>query len=633
MTEKERKLLTAKEQNDKYHTALLEHVKRCVKKSRMAMGKFYSLWDKQDSVFRGEIEPDRDDRRQELKGNPTKMVVPNGFAQIMTFVSFLFLMYKQNRRFYELVATGDEDAGTKKEDSEVLLERDCRANQWDTLVFQFLLDTAKFGLGVVEDDWTKETTRAWIVPDPAMVSSDGGATTEVEQEGSWQEFVKFEGNLVKNVSPYHFFPDTDFPLSEFQRGEFCAVEEEYAVGQLRQMEKDGVVAGIKHIEGLPRNWMTERGAETRWSLKGNDTAIRNFSTNNDSKIALITKVQIKIVPSEFEIGPGKKDKLGDQEFPMLYDIWYANDNRIIKCEPVKNWHGEFRWSIGQFTPDMHQTVNMGLSELISELQSVISWYINSHITSVRRVISNRLIIDPKLIDTKTLDGEGDIYMRKGMSAPLDRAVGQLKVQDVTGQHMSDQEILGQIMEKVTGVNGNAMGQYNSGRRSAQESRTVTAGAAGRMKMHGHLLWESCFGKTGRRMHTNLRQSLSIETFAMVVGQHFGIVDPASDIANRYIAYRGTPAEVICGGDYFMFDSTLASEKGFIAQSLQELLSIVISNPAAAMQLDISVKGMLEEIQRLRGAGNLTAYSLQKRVAAGLEMPPMPVPVPNAQPAA
>lgn len=626
MTEEEIAVLANEEEHSDFHEELLGHCKKLVKISRKEMSSYYELWDKQDSTFRGEVCPDFEDRKQAAKGNPTKMVVPNGFAQTMTFVSFLFLMYKQNRRFYELVAVGDEDAGTKKEDSEVMLERDCRHNLWDNLVFQALLDTGKFGLGVVETDWSKETTQAFIVPEPLTVPGEGGATAQLAQPGAWQEFVKFEGNLVRNVSPYRFFPDTRLPLTHFQRGEFCAVEEEYSMGELRQLEKDGVVAGVDFIEKLPNNMTATRGAETRWSLRNDDKARVRFDANNDSATVLVTKVQIRLIPSKFKI---KDDEpMGEQDFPILYDVWYANDNRLIRVEPCKNWHGEFRWSIGQFTPDMHQTVNMGLSELISELQSVISWYINSHITSVRRVIANRLIVDPKVIDTKSLDGEGDIYMRKGMSVPLERAVGQLKVQDVTGGHMADADILAKIMEMVTGVNGNAMGQYNSGRRSAQESRVVTAGAAGRMKMHGHLLWESLFGKVGKQMHANLRQSISVETFAMVVGQHFGVVDEATDLMMRYIAYKGTPVEVISGADYFLFDSTLASEKGFMAQSLQEILSVVLSNPMAAMQLDLSAKALLEEIQRLRGVGNVTAFALSKRVAAGLEAPPMPMALPE-----
>ena len=135
------------------------------------------------------------------------------------------------------------------------------------------------------------------------------------------------------------------------------------------------------------------------------------------------------------------------------------------------------------------------------------------------------------------------------------------------------------MQVVTGVNDNAMGQYNSGRRSATEARVVTAGASGRMKMHGQMIWETSLGRLGRLMLSNLRQSLSMESFTLVVGE-----DPM--IQQRYQTFKGTPEEVIGGGDYFTFDSTLQSEEGFIAQSLQELLVAVINNPEAAQMLDI-----------------------------------------------
>ena len=70
------------------------------------------------------------------------------------------------------------------------------------------------------------------------------------------------------------------------------------------------------------------------------------------------------------------------------------------------------------------------------------------------------------------------------------------------------------------------------------------------------------------------------------------------------------------------DSTLQSEKGFIAQSLQELLVAVINNPVAAQQLDIDPRAMLEEIQYLRGVGNVGRFSLSQRVASG-QAPPLP----------
>ena len=501
---------------DSFHETLLDKVKSLVKMSRSKMSEFYGDWDLQERVYRGETAADLDDRKQELKGKPVKMVVPNTFAQVMTFASFLFLMYNQNRTFFELQPSGDEDFGRKQSDSEKLLDRDLRHNEWNTRLFQHLLDVARFGTGILESSWTEKKARVKVQSEPTKLILPDGSESEIAGGMEWKEFMKFEGNSVRNISPYRFFPDTRHAMVDFQKGEFCAVEEEYSLHALRDLEASGEVAAVDMIEKFGKNFATDRGGST-YGVLGTDDKLRNdFSQDKSSSLVMVTKVQIWLVPNKFEVGPDEK-KLGEEDFPVLYHIWYANDNRVIRCEPCGWWHNEFSWTVAQFTPDMHRTLTMGLADLIYRLQDVISWYVNSHITSVRRVIGNRLLVDPKVVDTKTLDGEGDIYLRKGMSVPLDRALKQLDVRDVTAGHMADADILGRLMETVTGVNGNAMGQYNSGRRSAQEARVVTAGAAGRMKMHGQLIWESSLGRLGRLMHSNLRQSLSFESFSRAVG--------------------------------------------------------------------------------------------------------------------
>lgn len=605
------------------HDKLLTYARGLVKMSRTKMSRYYPFWDLQDQVFRAERTKDKDDVQQKLKALPTKMVVPNTFAQVMTFVSFIFLMYRQNSRFYELKPTGAEDYDQKKDDCELALERDLSHNEFNTKVFQHLLDTARFGLGVLETSWSLEEVRAFVVPPPVQVPFAGIPQT-VQQPGGWQQFTKFEGNRIRNVSPYRFFPDTRFPLVDFQKGDFCACEDDFTISELRRLESQGEVAGIDFIQPLGDKWQGERGGEQRGTaaqdLLADTGTRRNFSNKNDSHVALVTKVQIKIVPSKFQIGDSVDDVLDPEiNWPVLYNLWYANDNRVIKLEQVTNWHGEFSFSIAQFTPDMHHTCTMGLADLVYHMQDVISWLINAHIKSVRRVIANRLIIDPKLVETKTLDGDGDIYMRKSVNVPLDQAVGQLRSQDVTGHHMEDAQAIGGMIEVASGVNGNMQGQYSEGRRSAYQSRVTTAGAAGRMKLHAHLIWESSYGRIGRQMLSNQRQSLSYESFRRLIGtctitdadMAMGITDPEQLCQQRFAVFQGTPEEVICSDDFFVFDSTLTSEKGFMAQSLQELLAAILSaNPMAAMQFtnQINPAKILAEIQELRGGGPIERFA-------------------------
>lgn len=608
--------------DNQFHSEVLSHCLSLVRMSRMVMVKYYADWDFQESVYRGMRVPDLDDKKQILAARPAKMIVPHTFAQCMTFTSFLFLLYNQNDTFFNLTPTADESYGTKQQDTEAMLERDLLRNSFNQVLYQHLTDISRFGIGIIDCSWTKKFSRVWVKPDPLVVQIPNGQSITVDQPAQWEEHLKYEGNLIRPVSPFRFFPDTRHPLVDFQKGEFCASEEEFSKQQLRDMEVNGEVAGIEYVQPMPRNMNEERGGPTRTIMELN-TDSRFFEGPNKSEgTILVTKVQVWIVPKKFLVG---NKPLGPEEFPVLYHIWYANDNRIIKVEPAYVWHNEFSWTVAQFTPDMHHTLSLGIADLVYRLQDVISWLVNSHITSVRRVINNRLIVDPKLIDTKTLDGEGDIYLRRGVSAPLDRVLTQLRVQDVTGGHMSDVEMISKLMQVVTGINDNAMGQYNSGRRSAQESRVVTSGAAGRMKMHGQLIWESSLGRLGRLMRSNQQQSISLPSFMRTIGKQ------TLNVQQRYEAWKETPEDVIAGDSYFMFDGTLQSEKGYIAQSLQELLVAIMQNPYAAQQLDLDPRKMLEEVQWLRGAGSVTRFSLSQNIANGAQpLPPPPSP-PGANP--
>lgn len=612
----------SKKEPSELHDSLLSYCKHLVRGSRTDMARRYHEWDINQLTYEGKRMPDADDIDQACQGKPVKMVVPNNYAQTSVFVSFLFLMFKQNRNFFELGQSPDyEDGGKKKSDREFIINRDWRRNSGSKLVYQNLRDVAVFGLAPMETCWTKEISHIYVNnPEPVMQVSNGVSVTSRAGSG-WQDFVKYEGNLVRNISPYRWFPDTSFPLCDFHESKsFCAWEEDFTLNGLRELESSGEVAGVDFIEPLPSDLRKTRGAETRLSF---DTKTTKFDPDKGESPVVVTKVQVWIVPKKYKFG-GKDKPLGPEEFPVLYHIWYANDNRVIRCEPSYVWHNEFGCGLAQFTPDMHESVcGLSLCGLIYYLQDVISWMINTRITNVRRAIQNRNVVNPAFVDARTYDGEGDIYIKKGVGRVDPRmAVMQLSVSDVTAGHMQDADILGKLMQMVSGVNDNAMGQYNSGRRSASEARVVTAGAAGRMKMHGHLIWEQCLGRIGRLMLSNSRQSLSSESFSRIIGK-------AQATPERYAMFTGTPEEIVCDDDHAIFDSTLSSEKGFMAQNLQELLSVIFTtNPLAAQQfaLKIDPTKVFDELQYLRDGSPAEQFYYDQ--GKGPIMPP-----PQALPAA
>src|SRR5882724_6748639 len=173
-----------KEEPTDFHKSILEHVRSLVRMSRSKMARNYSEWDMHDQVFHGIRYPDVEDTKQASKGKPIKMIVPNTFAQVMTFTSFLFLLFNQNRTFFKLLPTGDEDAGDKRKDCELLLERDIKHNSFNTILFQLLLDIGRFGPGIIEECWTRDVVHAYVPNAPTMVDY-AGAQVESRAGSEW----------------------------------------------------------------------------------------------------------------------------------------------------------------------------------------------------------------------------------------------------------------------------------------------------------------------------------------------------------------------------------------------------------------------------------------------------------------
>ena len=607
---------------------LLAHVKGLVRMSRDARSPFYSEWDSALLNFEGKRRLDKDDEKAAKRDEPVKMVIPLTRAQIQSYISFNWLLMSQNRTFYELEPTGDEDALTRP-DCEKVLQRDCQANQWAGKVVQFLLDQCLCGHGVLDCSWEECYYRYLTTlneePGNYFGVEIAGATGEQEVK-----VLAREGNKVTCISPYRWFPDTRLPLNRYQEGEFVATEDEISKSALRKLEAEGLVSDVSDIPEMTADKWKDRGT-TRLDFMSKFFASRmdgsvnstgaglSNSSNTPKGMYVLTRVQVDITPKDFMF---KGKSLGTETWPVRYVVWYANDQKIIRCERLNALHGKFTQVCGEFTPNHHQLCGQGLAEVLDKMQHTVSWLVSSHIRAVTNVINNKVVVDPAGVNMKSLEDPQSpfILLNKNASRQgVDRWVQQLKVQDTTAGHMQDAQLMAQMMQVVTGINDNAQGQYNSGRRSATEARAVTAGAAGRLKTHAELNWTSVFQPLGHMMLTNSRQMLSLESFMRICGRP----KPGEEqiYLARFTAFKSTLEDLVGGDDFFVFDSTLSSEKGFIAQSLQELWIALITNPAIALSLGIDARAMLKEIMFLRGVTNFSRFDLPANIATGQTLPP------------
>lgn len=631
-TFKQKLLIPEKEhQATPEHDKLLEHVKCRVEKSREDRGRNYSTWDYNDAVFRGKRQIDKEDRAALAKNQPAKFVVPLSYAQVMTFVAFGTATVTQNPRFYTLQPTGTED-NPLTEPIEQILERDCRKNDWNAFLVQFFLDVGRFGLGCAEVCYTELTRKVRIPQTEEQVGAFG-----VSQPIMTNEFVDvplFIGNKVYPISPYRFFPDATLPLTRFQEGEYCASEDMFSMSSLRG---DANLFNLDEIPKMSQKDYDDRRKKSRIDpMQVLEQRVQGGTSTGDKVTdgsVVVTKVCIDITPSDFKLDD--EFLLGKEDFPVRYVVWYANDKTIIRFEEAYYLHGMFPYVAAQFLPDQHQTTNESLADVCDQIQNNITWLINCAVTQKRSSLDGKFIVDPAGVDIKTLESRSPyIFLKKNASQTgVDRYIKQFETRDNTTTYMQDAAQMKDLLEQCSGFSGFMQGQPSQGRRSATQDRVVSQGASARGKAIVTGLWDSAFAPLGRQFIANNRQEMDFETFSRIVGM--GPHGPSKSITTEelYAAFHADPITIATAEDFFVFDATQPSERAFLAQSLQEILITVMSNPEAAMVLGYGpeqIRELFGQIYLLRG---VTPAALPTPMPLpALAAPQNVMPMPGAAPA-
>tara|TARA_R100000808_G_scaffold10241_1_gene27363 strand:- start:18120 stop:20081 length:1962 start_codon:yes stop_codon:yes gene_type:complete len=607
MTEDIRKELE-KDAMSPFHQALFSKCNELLRMSYDHMQKFYTQWDKHGDTVAGLRTADKEDNRAAKIGAPEKMTVPLSRAQIHTLTSFLFLYFQQRQYAFEYQPQDYTDYEIR-EICEKMVHRDCYKSNWSQILYQWILDCARFNIGVIEHTWCNETEK---FPVTQLVDQNVMGFNYQKEEETLVDVPVFQGNKLYNISPYRFFPDPRHSLTRMQEGEFVAVEDEMSRAELYKLQNDGYVAGMQHVVEPDKNFFEKvRGGRRHTLLKPH---VEKDKFNNSKGVVNVTRMQIKLIPSKFEYGKGKK--LGTETYPVQYIVWIANNQRIIRAEPSNYLHRNFTVDIGQFDPDIHHWMGEGLAGTIDKLQSTVTWFVNTRILSVRRNLDHQLIFDPNFIDSNALKSRAPMVPLKRSTGrkKLTDAVMQLQMGDVTSGHMTDAQQLIELTNLVTGVNESAMGAIHGGRRSASEHRAANQGASARMRMIGANMFNQGLKPLAHKLLMNLRQGIEQETFERAVGRP----NPADATAvaqqqRQWELFKADPAHLAAGEDHFVLDTINPTEKVYMAQSLSDLFKVIMSSPEAATAFDIDPKGVWDEIMELRGAGDLRRHSLRDRL--------------------
>lgn len=603
-------------------SALLEFYRKRIKASASEMSKHHAQWDNNSYIYRGYRVGDKQDADAVKDGEPPKIIVPITYAQIQTALSFIMSTFAQRENLFEVRGMGPED-----EKNSFALNMDLQyQSHKDHLalkLYYWALDSLKQGFGVVRSEWVEDYEKLRVSREvqandaTALFARMFGKPVPTRREESVEDVLCYQGNRITNISPYAFFPDPDVSIANFESGSFVATEEEVSLSSLTKDEGIMFFGTDKIPESYPLELADSRYRRARGPF-AQTKDVPNSIDGQASAKGMSVRTEMQFNASEAQLSKMTGQKFGNDPKPVKWLMTVVNDSKIIRFEKCTYLHGRYNFNVIEFSPDHDAFFNPGLADTIFELQNIITFFLNSHITNVRKIIANRFIVDPGKVEMDDITS-GRLYIRtKGVTGgDVKRVIEQLQVSDITRTHVQDMDVLLKLVQLVTGVNDNALGQFSQGRRSATEARNVNAGAAARLKMHATLMWQMGVEPLGRKYIANTRQWRTREVYDQIVGAE-AVNAPYDQVI------LADPTRIAGGYDFTSFDATLPTDRQFQAGALQELFGLLVSNPNSMQLLNKNPMPLMEHIAKLYGIKNLSDFDLQPL------MQPQAQVVPDAQ---
>jgi hypothetical protein len=581
--------------NSPLHLSVKEKLLDMIRMSENQMNSFYDRWRANELQYQAYLKTETMDQLKKgvaKTGTPPELVtitVPYTYATVQTVVSYLTHAFCGRFPMFQ-VATVDAAASGKAQNLEYLLQYNGDRERIITKLVQFFLDGEMYGLQAMRMLWKVEKRQqtTWMDANPAP-----GLFMQTAQQPVRKEVVVFEGNELRNLDPFKFFPDPRVPMSEVaEKGEFVFWREFEGRFRLRKAEAAGFV---KWVGAIPKGVARPAGdsESQRGRLAGQRTAgwkVGDFGLED----VQIDQGTVELIPSEWGLGAGTE-----------YEKWLfsiANKEQIIQAEPLGLDHGKHPVIVGEPHTTGYEFGQMAMTDMIGPMQEFLSWMFNSHIFNVRAALNNTFLVNPQMVDMQDMKkpGPGRVIKMKpaAFGQDIKNAFYQVPVTDVTSGHIQDMQIVQRMADNVSATNDSLRGVTTAGgRKSATEIRQSGEAGASRLAYRARLISAQSIVPLAEMETYNFQQLMSQEVFVKTLGME-ALKNPIN-----------ISPDDIAGSYYFpVHDGMLPLDRVALLEVWKEIFQALIQVPGFAQAFD--VMGVFEYMAKLGGATNLSTFRVQ-----------------------
>jgi hypothetical protein len=512
----------------------------------------------------------------------TTIEVPFSYAQVLATHTYITSVFLSRTPIFQFSGRHGESQ-QKEQCVEALMSY--QARQMMCQMYIWLLDPGKYGYGVVGHYWDEEMVRVRVreevKPSILGIEIPGLPTKFVDKV---KEIPGYVGNKLYNVRPQDFLPDPRVPMSQFQRGEFCARYVELTWAELKAGGRRGKYFNLEKLHEMEKESSNNSGItvarDTGSSSVSNlpNVDLSELLERDDKAHVYVVKayeIYVRLSPKAW--------KLGKEDAEEIWIFTRSNSGVVIGAQPLPNFHGKFGFDILEDEVDGYNLFAKSGLEQMKPLNDVMTWLVNTHFYNVRATLNNQFVVDPSMLVMKDFENPdpGKLLRLKPSAYGRDvrQAISQLPVGDVTRSHISDMQMVSEMIQRATGVNDNIMGMVNSGgRKTATEVRGSSTMGINRLKTKAEYFSAMGFTPLAEKLLQNSQQFYNLDRQFKIVG----------DLAQYSPGYVNVTPDSIAGFyDFEAVDGTMPVDRYAQANLWNQMLGQMRNFPQIMQTYDIA----------------------------------------------
>ncbi len=291
--------------------------------------------------------------------------------------------------------------------------------------------------------------------------------------------------------------------------------------------------------------------------------------SNDTRIVRIEEGVIRVNPKVFGI-----ESDDDADNAMMFSVVIVNGSMIAEILPYEPAHGMLPLIAAEPYAMPEEYGALGVADKLRDLQSAISWLLESRMGNVEDMTAQQYVFNPRLIDARQINqqehGQLIPMTPHSLNYSPDHAIRALPTENVTQTNFSDMAAIRDIADRKTGVTDILRGDTSSG--SATGSRLSNANSTTRIVALVKAIDAQAIQRITTQMASNIMQFYTHEDYVLRVGEHAAL--DSDQFVGMNVA-SVTPS-----------DGTLPSTRVDRGNNVQHFFTMVATNPALATQFDL-----------------------------------------------